>query len=245
MNLTTSAATQNLLIVSNGLVSYWSMNDGAGSVSLDYSAGNPQTNQLNIVGTPVWVPTIVGPGLSFDGSTQYCKYPITHSCPIGGTARSVACWVKMTVSATNYGVIIEYGDQGVTATRLGWYIGVTSPYVGVAGSSIVDITGVATWSTAAGITSGVWTHIAMTCNGTTGNGNILFYKNGVSLATSTNAVPTALITKYGPSHWLNASGGTSATPAAVNNACLMDDFRVYNRVITPAEVNLLYLARGA
>lgn len=78
---------------------------------------------------------------------------------------------------------------------------------------------------------GTWTHLAFTLNRSTGE--FITYMNGNIIAISTRI--------YEPNTMTNlriGAGGNEVTPALfpVGNGTLMDDFRIYNRVLSSFEI---------
>ena len=93
MNLTTDVITQNPLIVPQGLVSYWSFNDGSGTKVLDFS-GN--SNHGTMTSTVSWDLGNIGGGLRFvigTGITSSVNVA-ANSTYIDTPACSYAVWVK-------------------------------------------------------------------------------------------------------------------------------------------------------
>lgn len=75
--------------------------------------------------------------------------------------------------------------------------------------------------------TGVWKHIVVTYDGTTQR----FFENGVQIGVRTTPAPNVALT--------STSIGSSVSTWEYFKG-LMDDFRIYNRAITPAEVSALY-----
>ncbi|MEM5814143.1 MAG: LamG-like jellyroll fold domain-containing protein, partial [Candidatus Aenigmatarchaeota archaeon] len=81
----------NIAVVPNiqGLVGYWSFNEGSGSTTADNS-GNGNVGTL--FNNPTWVDGKFGKALSFDGSNDYVEVPDSQSLRI--SSYSVAVWIK-------------------------------------------------------------------------------------------------------------------------------------------------------
>jgi hypothetical protein len=74
----------------NGLVGYWSFNEGAGTAAMD-SSGNGNTGTL--INGPTWVSGKSGTALSFDGADDYVEIPETQSLNLS-SALTVSAWIN-------------------------------------------------------------------------------------------------------------------------------------------------------
>ena len=202
-----------------GIVGYWKLDDTA-SPSVD-SSGN------NISGTWQNGPTSMSPGapaivfpnspgcLSFNGTDQYIDFGNPVALPAGTSPRSMTGWAKSTTTAAGYRWIMAYGTGG---TGQAMFIGMngTTLYGGGYGD---DITVNGFWDTN-------WHHIALTYDGTTAR----LYADGTERANAAknwNLVRTL------------AYIGRQVNGAAEYWNGQIDDVRVYNRVLSPAEITLM------
>ena len=246
MNSGLLAQSQNPLIISNGLVAYWSFHDGSGLTAIDFS-GNRNDGILSGSGGPTWVPGRVGGGLSFVSSSvalsHWVAFPTNHTLPIGTSPRTYATWVY-TPTLSSYIFPIVYGNFGYTL-RMVWMIMQDPAYVGVPGSQAFEIYGSTAWTGASSIDLNAWTHIAVTSPGAPGgNYNVVFYKNGAPIQGTYN-VPYELNTSIGPEHYIMASGADAdLTKARSYGTAILNELRVYNRVLTATEILQLYNAKG-
>ena len=81
----------NPLVVSSGLVSQWSFNDGSGSIARDCSGNN---NDGKLLGTilPRWIPGLRGSSLWFTGSSiGYVSIPDKASIRPGSGSWTMVC----------------------------------------------------------------------------------------------------------------------------------------------------------
>src|SRR3990167_3483110 len=210
---------QNL---SNGLVGYWKMDEGAwadvASEVVD-SSGNALHGRGKNGATTTGGK--FGNGGAFDGTNDYAT--IADSDTLSPTNKSLSAWVKFGALGTNdiivyksseYGLSYGFTDAGCTASRFnfafyggGWYC---------ANSTTAPSTG-------------VWYHVQGTYDGT----NIRLYINGALEATTTVNAPSNNATAFDI-----GSYSVDATTYAFNGT--VDEVRLYNRALSPAEVSQLY-----
>lgn len=226
MNNGVLVQSQNQLIVPFGLVGYWSLNDGSGLIARDFS-GNGKNGIVSssYQGTtnPIWATGRIGGGLNFSATTSPVVISTTSFLGTGaGKTFSISFWFYAT-TLTIYDSIIRIG--GAVSTNDCIIIGLRSTT-----TYYID-----TWATDYSVTANsalnTWYHICLTADGT----NFVFYHNGVNKNT------TARNPNFvdGPS-WFGAGN-----PAVIRHfGGSLDDVRIYNRVLTAAEVQQLYLAGG-
>jgi hypothetical protein len=222
-------------IVSNGLVSYWSLdsNSISGNSITDLTGnGNTGTRHNN----PGAINARIGGGESFNGTSQ----DITTANNAGltnTTAFSVALWFRLTATTNNKvfittgqdsnpfdGVWVAYGDgSGFCNNKLELVITQTTA------NNTERICSNSTFMTTA-----TWTHLSMTYDGSQTTAGMKIYLNGALLATtvSQNQGFGAFTNRT----WEIAS---SHTPDLFLDGDL-DDIRIYNRALSAAEVRQLY-----
>jgi len=169
------------------------------------------------------------------GGNHLCQVNVLPSTAIYAlTSISISLWAMASsvVPASTEGYIFNIGATGNGATAysglalickpsnlLSMWINTTSNLWAQIGSSIT-------------MTPGLWYHLVVTYN----NANIYLYVNGSSTASVSGAVSGAI-----------ANGGAlrlgdilTTTTLTQSFAGYIDDFRVYNRVLSAAEILLLY-----
>ena len=214
-----------------GLVGAWCPSLGASGYRLiDRSGyGNHGTLQNMDPGTD-WVPSGGKLALDFDGSNDrvdmpgaaYTSVPITFSA-----------WVMRTANWHFSGNLLYWAKPNAAFNGNGFYV---EP----AATSLGNITVVATNSTNnylllnqtanTSFPINLWTHFAFWISGNNGQ----FYLNGNAVSTTVSG--TLNITGTNDAKYLmsNSPGYGNYTPAQ------LDDVRLYNRVLTPSEISLLY-----
>lgn len=179
----------------------------------------PYGNDANATGTPTWVTGKLGNALSFNGSSQNVSFGNPSHYQI--TSGTVEAWVKSSVTT---------GRQAIVNKESNFYMLLDANKLAMVND----------WSTTAtcseptiGIADGQWHHVAMTFQSGVAGGSRLF-KDGnlVQTCTMTTLAQTApfQVARSGSGEWLNGS---------------LDEIRLFNRVLTPAEVKAEYDAQNA
>ena len=214
-------ATYDVAQAPTGLVGAWSFNEGTGTTSADASGNNNVATLLNGL---AWGAGKYGSGLSFDGTNDYLSVPNSSSLDISGSKLTLSMWLNPSTTSTGDQVVVgkhwnttmtsPYYQYGLElqngGTRPVFFVGTSSGLVGVAMTS--------------SLTKGQWSHLAVVFNGST----VDFLVNGVLVSTGNL---NATITARGNSLRV----GADASGAQFYKG-LLDDLRIYNRVLSAAEV---------
>ena len=188
------------------LVGWWPLDEGSGSVAVDWSGHD---NHGDLIGEPQWVVGQDGGALEFDGSNSVdCgnndNLQITDSI-------TIACWINPAMLNGWHGFASLNGSYSFK--YLDNYLVFTTP-------GILDH-----WGYNAILKAGVWQHVAVTFQPNQVGGAI-FYINGVqadrvdSSDFNTGSGPFLI----GNNQWNEYYTG------------LIDDVRVYNRILTAEEI---------
>ena len=215
------------------LIAYWAMDETSGSIAHD--TGALPANDATTVAAPTWVPGRIGNALQFNGTTQYATTPDSNDLDIT-TAITIAAWVKPEkVGSSN--IPQQLVQKAATGGTNGYEIGLTGAtstapqkaYIRFNEASNGDAFRVT--STTLYPTNGTtWIHIAGTWDGTT----IRFYYNGVAQGT-----PVAFAGPIAANTRALSLGGPATFDANRLFKGAMDDVRVYNRALSPAEIAAL------
>ena len=215
------------------LIAYWAMDETSGSIAHD--TGALPANDATTVAAPTWVPGRIGNALQFNGTTQYATTPDSNDLDIT-TAITIAAWVKPEkVGSSN--IPQQLVQKAATGGTNGYEIGLTGAtstapqkaYIRFNEASNGDAFRVT--STTLYPTNGTtWIHIAGTWDGTT----IRFYYNGVAQGT-----PVAFAGPIAANTRALSLGGPATFDASRLFKGAMDDVRVYNRALSPAEIAAL------
>ncbi|KKU02815.1 MAG: hypothetical protein UX06_C0050G0001 [Candidatus Giovannonibacteria bacterium GW2011_GWA2_45_21] len=208
--------------LTNGLVGYWSF-DGADMASVTAYDRSGQGNNGTLTNGPTRVQGKIGQGLSFDGVDDYAQ--VTGLLGSAATVTLVV-WANLNAPDLEGGDIISLG--GAVALRLRDPTSSNKTY-GVYRYA----TGWRSITTVANFDVTGWHHFVYIVNpGASSQG---LYIDGVQVASG--SVSDAISYSLGPNTFIgkNGNGGTTTD---LNG--LIDDVRVYNRVLTNDEIKRLY-----
>ncbi|MEN6333900.1 MAG: LamG-like jellyroll fold domain-containing protein [Phycisphaerales bacterium] len=215
------------------LVGWWEFNEGAGTTVGDSSSYG---HEGVLVGDPQWVAGKIGSGaLSFDGSDGLVQVPESPALD-AGNALTLTAWVNLSNLSTYYFVATK-APSGTAASN----------YPGNYEFRIASATGIlqllhqtsqgqdfATYASTGSVTAGQWRHVAVTLQA---GGRVEFYIDGTS-AGGADQTTTFGILNDEPVR----IGGRKDNYSYFNG--LMDDVRIYSRVLTPQELSDVILGKG-
>ena len=215
---------------------HWKLDDATGLSAAD-SSGNANTGNLQL--GPTWVPGKIGTGLNFDGSPTGGDDIVNAG---NGTsvnnlgAMTVAAWINVDTVGEAAGRIVHKATG--TAPVNGWQFVTQGPnQIGFAVDyATTDLVRV---SAANAISLGGWRHVVVTWDGTPTATNVLMYVDGVavgSYATTTSALG-ARVSDASANIYLGNEVNGGRTLDGV-----LDDVRVYNRVLSPTEIQAVHRA---
>lgn len=202
----------------DGLVAYWSFDEGDGDIAYDYSGND---NDGTICGA-VWVDGISGGALNFDGANDYVNCGNKASLDIDNEI-TIAAWVKRNAEGTSWEMIINKDPAGSTDDN--WFLGinentamfrVTTDIPHNLDSEVV-------------ISAGSWYHLV----GTYDKSYLRIYVNGEEKNSLSESDGIDVVNR--DVHIGSASGGSSYP---FNG--LIDEVRIYNRALGPEEIRILY-----
>ena len=224
---TFGGAVFNTLMVNDGLVGYWKLDEAtAGSTVVDAS-GNK--NDGIPTGSPVPYSTSVPrlefadpEGLGFVGASSQSVALGTTNLPANNAAQTISLWVYYTATAATKDFISL--TNGTSTIQIGFNSAgqVAMWNSGGSAASLVNVTAPST---------SVWHHVAYTYDGTT---HRLYIDGGTpvsSVAAANTAVPNAGTLG-------NRSG---ASESFTGN---LDDVRIYTRALGPTEISALSAGNG-
>lgn len=200
-----------------GAIGHWTLDDGAGPIAAD-SAGSFDGT---LVGGPTWTTGQLAGALDFDGAGDYVL--VGSMLDAGSQRLSVSAWVFKR----------DGGDDRAITKSSGTSIPNHIFSLGVANTTIrvrlrtTDNGGTSNYD-ADNIALNNWTHVAFTYDGAT----LRIYHDGTE--TGTHAVTGDMIASAVPV----VIGNLNVTQDRYWNG-LLDDVRVYDRALSPAEVAAL------
>ena len=211
---------------SGNLIGWWKLDETSGTSASD-SSGNGMTGTLTGAGFTFSANTTtgkIGKALVFAGS-KYITIPTINPYPNGF---SFTAWFK--TSSTADQEIIANKNNDFWTLR---YSGAT--WGGVNFVVYVNSTYYQAYSANANASAnGNW-HFAV---GTYDNETARCYVDAVEASNSPNTSPSGLITNSSQGAYIGIHSNGSSNPFVGS----LDDIRIYNRVLTPAEILALYNA---
>jgi hypothetical protein len=193
-----------------GLIGYWSFDEGSGDVAED-SSGNG--NDGNLVRDPEWVDGKYGKALKFSTAQRH-KVEIPHSDSFATITEAVT--MEAWVNPANFSAWFSFGVKG--DITYGMFIN-PARYVRIhySGGSTLD-------TPANSINANEWTHVVGTYDGTT----VRIYLNGeVKAEMDASAAIAANASSY-------VIGGTQESRDWFDG--MIDEVKLYNRGLTEDEV---------
>ncbi len=211
-----------------GLVGYWGLDEGAGTLAGDMSGNG---NTATFYGSPAWVNGKRGKALSFNGSTpDYLKTSGTLGAP---TSVTVSAWMKADDTApSNFRYIVNQGrDSYCSGYSISLYQG--NVYFSINTNSAND--GCEASPGTAYTDTANWHHVVGVYDQTTA----YIYVDGVLRNSSAASISGPIVYKY--SEVLNIGKMSYGEPTLYFPFDgLIDDVRVYSRALSSTDVSNLY-----
>ncbi len=192
------------------LVGWWKLDEGQGTTAVDWSG---HKNDGTLINGPKWVTGYDEGALELDGSDDYINFGNTSNLPDGTSARSMCGWGKADTVAAGWRWIAAYGLPG---TGQAMFIGMNGDalYGGGYGDDVF-INGF--WE------ADVWHHICLTYDGTTAR----LYADGIEVVAEPKSWDLVLS---------RAHIGRQVNDVAEFWDGLIDDVRIYDRLLTPEDI---------
>ena len=209
---------------------FFAFDEGSGGIVYDRSGHNKDGVAS---GQPNWISGVSGNAMHFDGTDDYVVFPDLYNYPFQGPL-TASLWIKRELSplATQQN-IIRYGAAGE------WEMMVRSDTIWCGLNFYVD-GAPGWWRTNLQLPDGEgWNHLAMVLNG----GTVMVYLNGDSVTQVT--VPDQNLLSYNSG--IPRALGAVATGSATNLFHYhgdIDEFKVWLRLLTSAEIKQEYLRVG-
>lgn len=219
LSTTVIVSSQEQLDLSRGLVGYWRFDEGEGDVIFDSSGNEHHGGAKN---GPQWVEGKFEMALRFDGVDDLVEIP--HADQLVKLDQiTIALWVKLTGPPDQQGGQAIHGLLGKGGYSHGYRLAVRESTKTVA----FQLTGEQfTLESKGTLTAGHWHHIAATYDGST----MRLYIDGI--------VDSKRKERAGPID-------SNTVPLVIGRAqfasnAVLDEVRIYNRALSPAEVQALY-----
>jgi hypothetical protein len=238
-NALDAAAIAELATLDTGMLAHWKLDDGVGTTAIDSVGGHDGT----LVNPPLWVSGQVDGGLDFDGDNDYVDLGSdTELVDVFDGGATVMGWIyPRSWGESDNGRILDKASQ-ISGDRDGWMIGV----VGSGRNALQfaqGFTGVrGFWRSEANtLNLNAWTHFAVVYDAGSVANDAEIYLNGVLQSPLVEITPTGSIaTDAGISMRMgNYAQDTSRTFDGI-----IDDVRIYDRLLSGAEVADIATAGG-
>lgn len=218
---------QNPLVISNGLISYWSFNESQGTVLNDFSG---KRNTGTVVGATWGSSGIAGSCLKFTGTNYVTCSATTDFDFTTASPFTITAWVyPIHAGPDNQGgsIIIKEATSGT----VGWFL--YSFFTG-ANTGVYWQTNTSGWITHVALTASAWNHVALVHS----NVSESLWLNGVNRLSRANQTLTSGGSGLVIGAWRNTTSITQNWSGSI------DEVRVYNRNLSAAEIGILYSAKG-
>ncbi|MFT3787364.1 MAG: alginate lyase family protein [Tepidisphaeraceae bacterium] len=225
VNASGAAASSEVAVTHSDLLVRLKLDESTGTAAAD-ATGHGWTGTLT--NGPVWTTGRASGAVQFDGVDDYVSLPA--GVVNGLTTATFAMWVNVSTFAT-WARLFDFGTDTTN------YLFLAPQYTATAPNTAKLRFGIRTPSVAeqqitstVAMPAGTWAHVAVVLNGSVGT----LYLNGVQAGQTTNLTlnPSSLgnttLNYLGKSQW--------ADPYLTGS---LDDFRIYNRALTSAEVSSL------
>jgi hypothetical protein len=222
----------------NGLVGYWKLDEGIGNIAHDFSGNKNHATLINI---PQWTDGIFNSALSFNGKNQYALIGgniLNTSVDMAGKNEcTISLWVYLNDISTQSKIFGIWDDNGGGAKCYEYLV-----YVDVGGvpaGAFWDSTNspILPTGAAGAIKINCWYNIVITYKR---NSISSIYING-SLMNSVATDDAAIFTPAQAS--LAIGTGFNVYPTVVHPTNgIIDEIRLYNRVLSQIEITNLYQA---
>jgi Concanavalin A-like lectin/glucanases superfamily/Fibronectin type III domain len=202
----------------SGLVAHYRLDETAGTVASDAAGSNSGT----LVNGAAWAPGRHGGGVSFDGSNDYIALP---SITASGAGFTVAMWVFTDNFQRSDQQFLSKAN-GTSEQASDWMLGFNSRRLRFR----LKTNGVTTTLTAPSgqLPRRTWYHATATYDGA----RMRLYMNGVEVNSVAKSGAVAMNA--------NVPLNLGRNPAGSNHVDgMLDDVRIYNRALTPAEIGAL------
>jgi fibronectin type 3 domain-containing protein len=221
-----SAISNEVSAVISDFIAWLKFDETTGTLA-DDSSGNAWDGTL--ISTPTWTPGLLRNAVSLSGTLQHLTLP---GGIVGGLNDfTIATWIKVP-AFTTFGRVFDFGTGTTNYMFLSPQSTTTVPNAAKMRFAIRTpaVTEQQINSTVA-LTAGTWAHVAVTLTGSTGR----LFINGTQVGI--NAAMTLKPSSLGATT-LNYLGRSQFTADPYLNASL-DDFRLYGRALSAAELTTL------
>jgi len=209
---------------SETLKALYHMDEGAGTTTADSSGNsNTLTRQACDWSTTDLTGFSTGKSLSFNGTNAYAQAADSASLDIAGSTITLEAWIRPTSVTGNRTIILKGNDS---ASSINYMLRLTDSRL----SFIFYNGSLQSISTNLGVIAANQTqHVVVTYNQAAGSNQVSFYVNGALVHQGTN---TTLMLANADAFFIGRNTATGLNAFAG----LIDEVRIYNRVLSATEV---------
>ena len=212
-NVWSFTTVPEIAVADPNLAGWWQFDEGTGTTVVDWSG---RGNHGTIIGGAQWADGYHGGALQFDGSDDFVDFGNPPDLPSGTAPRSICAWATTDNLAGGWKVIVGYGSPAGSQSNGFARNGTLLSGFGYGNDlHVADF-----WQT------DVWYHLCLTYDGATA---ILYVNGGQVLSEA----------KEWNLNLSRARIGRQVNDAAEFWAGLIDDVRIYDKVLTPEEITLV------
>jgi hypothetical protein len=210
--------------VTDGLVGYWKFDEGSGASAYDSSVSG---NNGVLINSPNWTTGRSGYALTFDGSNYV---DCGNAASLHVQSYTLAAWIKPSAIGDSEHRILSNGGYGNTNGAVDFVIATNGKLV------VLNQNGTGQdecWSQSGFLLPiDAWSFVTATYNAATKDAKL--YVNGVEVSTTLNTLRVP-----NPNPIYNMHIGAMGGPLTMYFKGSIDEVRVYNRTLTPAEITVL------
>ena len=230
-NVWSFSTVPDIPITDPNLLCWWKFDEGSDTTAVDYSGHN---NHGILMGDPQWVDGQVGGALEFGGDGDHVVDEDAENYLNGLNALTVCMWVKSDVAGTNKGFIIceqPSGGDSIITMRYD-SAGATAGGTNVLKMAVTSTEDEQQLESSNDAQTTEWQHYSMVWSS---GQQLEFYINGV-LDVPTDNLPATTGTITGCSVLIVGMGGKFNDTGVGGWDGLIDDVRIYDRVLTAEEI---------
>jgi hypothetical protein len=223
-----------------GLVGLWQFNGPLAAASsasplIDQSSNGLTATPVDADNTQVFSPGRFKESLNFDGVDDQVRVPATSSFANLQTLTVVA-WLKAAYWPTSGGGIANTGDMSPLTSGWRFFIPGGTNRLGF----YAAFSGTPLWAgTGSNAVLNGWTQVAVTWDGSANTSGVQFYSNGAPIPMGypvTEGAGTRVVEALNP-----LTFGGYGDDGGILYRGEMDNVQVFNRILSPAEINNLYI----
>ncbi len=211
--------------VQGPLVAHWAFDEGSGNTAADSAAGHAMA--LHSIS---WTQGKISSAIQLDGTSSYGEVQDSDDLDLKD-AFTIAAWVNLAEVGTGRQLLLEKKDidAGDNSTNYAFYVQWTHDALALV---IGDGERRVGYLSDRGLgTAGEWHHVAVTF----GDGEVHFYIDGKPAGTDSTTISPYI--NEGPLTVGRYTGSDNESRFGLNGS--LDDLRIYNKTLTPEEVQEL------